>query len=52
MDGRETREGRKDAGLPSESNEGRRRWTWRMWSKSWEVDVELPGRGGLRWPFQ
>jgi hypothetical protein len=26
-------------------------WTWRMWSKSWEVDVELPGRGGLRWPF-
>ena len=52
MDGRETRERRKDAGLPSESNEGRRRWTWRMWSKSWEVDVELPGRGGLSWPFQ
>lgn len=52
MDGRETREGRKDADLPSESNEGRRRGTWRMWSKSWEVDVELPGRGGLRWPFQ
>ena len=52
MDGRETREGRKDADLPSERNEGRRRWTWRMWSKSWEVDVELPGRGGLSWPFQ
>lgn len=52
VDGRETREGRKDADLPSESNEGRRRWTWRMWSKSWEVDVELPGRGGLSWPFQ
>ena len=51
VDGRETRERRKGAGLPSESNEGRRRWTWRMWSKSWEVDVELPGRGGLRWPF-
>jgi hypothetical protein len=51
VDGRESRERRKDAGLPFESNEGRRRWTWRMWSKSWEVDVELPGRGGLRWPF-
>uniref|UniRef100_F6YJZ8 Spermatogenesis associated glutamate (E)-rich protein 1H n=2 Tax=Mus musculus TaxID=10090 RepID=F6YJZ8_MOUSE len=31
VDGRETRERRKGAGLPSESNEGRRRWTWRMW---------------------
>uniref|UniRef100_L7N284 Spermatogenesis associated glutamate (E)-rich protein 1D n=1 Tax=Mus musculus TaxID=10090 RepID=L7N284_MOUSE len=31
VDGREARERRKDAGLPSESNEGRRRWTWRMW---------------------
>ncbi|NP_001296950.1 uncharacterized protein LOC545728 [Mus musculus] len=31
VDGRETRERRKDAGLPSESNEGRRRWTWRIW---------------------
>ena len=51
VDGRETRERRKDAGLPSESNEGGNMWTWRMWSKSWEVDVELPGRGGLRWPF-
>ncbi|XP_006503580.1 spermatogenesis associated glutamate (E)-rich protein-like isoform X1 [Mus musculus] len=30
VDGRETREGRKDADLPSESNEGRRRGTWRM----------------------
>ncbi|EDL03237.1 mCG6384 [Mus musculus] len=28
---KENRERRKDAGLPSESNEGRRRWTWRMW---------------------
>ena len=52
MDGRETREGRKDADLPSESNEGGNMWTWRMWSKSWEVDVELPGRGGLSLPFQ
>ena len=51
VDGREARERRKEAGLPSESNEGRRRWTWRIWSKSWEVDVELPGRGGLRWLF-
>jgi hypothetical protein len=51
MDGSETREGRKDGGLPSESNEGRRRWTWGMWSISWKVDVELPGRGGLSWPF-
>uniref|UniRef100_A0AA74KT21 Spermatogenesis associated glutamate (E)-rich protein 1K n=1 Tax=Mus musculus TaxID=10090 RepID=A0AA74KT21_MOUSE len=31
VDGREARERRKDAGLPSESNEGRRRWTWRIW---------------------
>jgi hypothetical protein len=52
VDGRETRERRKDVGLPSESNEERRRWTWRMWSKSWEVDVELTGRHGLRWPFK
>jgi hypothetical protein len=51
VDGREARERREDAGLPSESNEGTRKWTGRMWSKSWEVDVELHGRGGLRWPF-
>uniref|UniRef100_L7N2A2 Spermatogenesis associated glutamate (E)-rich protein 1J n=1 Tax=Mus musculus TaxID=10090 RepID=L7N2A2_MOUSE len=31
VDGREARERRKGAGLPSESNEGRRRWTWRIW---------------------
>uniref|UniRef100_L7N294 Spermatogenesis associated glutamate (E)-rich protein 1F n=2 Tax=Mus musculus TaxID=10090 RepID=L7N294_MOUSE len=31
VDGREARDRRKDAGLPSESNEGRRRWTWRIW---------------------
>ncbi|XP_052028753.1 disks large homolog 5-like [Apodemus sylvaticus] len=31
VDGRETRERRKGAGLSSESNEGQRRWSWRMW---------------------
>ncbi|XP_052028341.1 disks large homolog 5-like [Apodemus sylvaticus] len=31
VDGRETRERRKEAGLSSESNEGQRRWSWRMW---------------------
>ncbi|XP_021045897.1 disks large homolog 5-like [Mus pahari] len=36
VDGRETREGRKDAGLPSENNEGLRRWSWRMWGDSAE----------------
>ncbi|XP_052028780.1 disks large homolog 5-like [Apodemus sylvaticus] len=31
MDGRETRERRKEAGLSSESSERQRRWSWRMW---------------------
>ncbi|XP_052028345.1 disks large homolog 5-like [Apodemus sylvaticus] len=31
VDRRETRERRKEAGLSSESNEGQRRWSWRMW---------------------
>ena len=44
VDGRETRERRKEGGLSPERNEGRRRWSWRIWSKSWEVDTELPAR--------
>ena len=44
VDAREIRERRKEAGLSSESNEGQRRWSWRMWSKYWEVDIELPAR--------
>lgn len=51
MDVTETREKRKEAGLSSESNEGRRRWSWGMWSKSWAVDVEYPGRGGIELAF-
>ena len=30
--------------LSSESDEGRRRWSWRMWSKYWEGIIELPAR--------
>ena len=55
VDERETRERRKGAGLSSESNEGQRRWSWRMWSKYWEVDIDLPGRvarAGLSSKFQ
>ena len=43
VDAREIRERRKEAGLSSESNKGQRR-SWRMWSKYWEVDIELPTR--------
>uniref|UniRef100_A0A8C6IAS9 Spermatogenesis associated glutamate (E)-rich protein 4B n=1 Tax=Mus spicilegus TaxID=10103 RepID=A0A8C6IAS9_MUSSI len=42
VDGRETREGRKDAGLPSESNEGRRRWTCRMWMAHRQTTSPVP----------
>lgn len=51
VDVTERRERRKEAVLPRESNEGRRRWSWRMWRKSWAVDVESPGRGGLELAF-
>nr|BAB24683.1 unnamed protein product [Mus musculus] len=36
VDGREARERREDAGLPSESNEGTRKWTGRMWKSRQE----------------
>ncbi|EDL37213.1 mCG113008, isoform CRA_a [Mus musculus] len=42
VDGRETREGRKDAGLPSERNEGRRRGTWRMWMAHRQTTSPVP----------
>ncbi|NP_083652.2 spermatogenesis associated glutamate (E)-rich protein 4a [Mus musculus] len=42
VNGRETREGRKDANLPPESNEGRRRWTWRMWMAHRQTTSSVP----------
>ncbi|XP_006503662.1 spermatogenesis associated glutamate (E)-rich protein 4-like isoform X2 [Mus musculus] len=42
VDGRDTREGRKDADLPSERNEGRRRWTWRMWMALRQTSSPVP----------
>ncbi|NP_775092.3 spermatogenesis associated glutamate (E)-rich protein 2 isoform 1 [Mus musculus] len=42
VDGRESRERRKDAGLPFESNEGRRRWTWRMWRAHRQTSSTAP----------
>ncbi|EDL03236.1 mCG117742 [Mus musculus] len=42
VDGRETREGSMDAGLPCERNEGRRRWTWRMWMAHRQTSSPVP----------
>lgn len=43
----ETKERQKEAALPSESHPGRKKWSWRRHSESWEVDAEFPEGGGI-----
>lgn len=44
VDCRENTEKRKEADLTSQRNEGERRWSWGMWSMSWQVVIEDPVR--------
>ena len=50
VDGRETRERRKEVGLSSESNEGLRMCLGGMWIKYWERKLSFLAEW-LTWPF-